>query len=54
MISTIRIACRINLLRDIRIRNVSDMGLHRVTSQPEERSRADWNFDTPAFTNPIS
>ena len=54
MISTIHIACRINILGDIRIRNASDMGLHRVTSQPEERDRADWNFDTPAFSNPIS
>lgn len=33
-----RIACRISLLGDFRIRNVSDMGLHRVTSQPEEGS----------------
>ena len=42
-----------NLLGDIRIRNASDMGLHRVTSQPEERDRADWKFDTSAFANPI-
>ena len=36
MISTMRIACRISFLGDLRIRNVDDMGLHRVTSQPEE------------------
>ena len=52
MISTMHIACRINLLGDIRIRNISGMGLHRVTSQSEESSRADWNFDTPASANP--
>ena len=36
MISTMRIACRVSFLGDLRIRNVDDMGLHCVTSQLEE------------------